>query len=178
LPKKTILRHRKTVEFMLANISRKTTILDLGVKGELAMLLINEGYKVKNTEFDLDVYPERLKEIKSDIVTGFEILEHLIEPAPVLRNIRANEIVVSVPMKRSFEKTYWNELDGYDQHFHEFEIFQFDKLLKYCNYEIIRSEQWKSYSSIIGRIVYQQPKFYIVHATKGLEVEIQKDADL
>jgi len=162
-----ILRHRKTVEFMLNNITIKSTILDLGVEGELSHLLTKEGYRVKNTDFNLDIYPERLRKIKSDVVTGFEILEHLLEPAPVLKNIRAKEIVVSVPMKRIFEKTYWNKEDEYDQHYHEFETFQFDKLLKYCNYQIICSEQWKSYSSILGRIIYQQPKFYIVHAIKG-----------
>jgi len=149
---------------MLKHIPIKSTILDLGFRNDLSWLLEKGGYHVKNTNFDLDVYPKRLREIKSDVVTGFEILEHLIEPARVLRNIRANEIVVSVPMMRMFEKTYWNPGDKYDQHYHEFETYQFDKLFRHCNYKIIRCEKWKSYSSMLGRIFYPQPKFYIVHA--------------
>ena len=169
---KVITRHSKTIEFMLKHIPIKSTILDLGNHNVLGQLLKEEGYRVRNTDFDLDVYPKRLREIKADVCTGFEILEHLIEPARVLRNIRANEIVISVPMKRVLEKTYWNPDDEYDQHYHEFEMFQFDKLLKHCNYEIICSEKWKSYSSVLGRIFYQQPKFYIVHAQKGESNEV------
>ena len=151
---------------MLENIPIKSTILDLGVEGELSRILSQAGYKVKNTDFDLDLYPERLQKIESDVVTGFEILEHLLEPAQVLKNITAKEIVVSVPLMRMFEKTYWNKEDQYDQHYHEFETFQFDKLLRYCNYEIICSDKWKSYSSVLGRMIYRQPKFYIVYARK------------
>lgn len=154
---------------MLTHIPLESTILDLGCHNELGQLLKKEGYCIRYTDFDLDAYPQKLREIKSDVVTGFEILEHLLEPVQVLRNVRANEIVVSVPMKRMFEKTYWNEEDDYDQHYHEFETFQFDKLLRYCNYEIICSEKWKSYSSVLGRIIYQQPKFYIVHAQKEIK---------
>jgi len=145
---------------MLKHIDKSKSILDLGKSNILSRLLIKEGYNIRNTFFDLDEHPTQLYH---DVVTGFEILEHLIEPAQVLKHINCNEAVFSVPIPRLFEKTYWNWGDRYDQHFHEFHPMQFDKLLNHCGWEISNSEKWRSYSSFAGWLLLWEPKHYIVH---------------
>ena len=52
-----------------------------------------EGYKVINTKGqDLDDKFDILIPKEVDLVTGFEILEHLVSPYPLLKNINCNRI--------------------------------------------------------------------------------------
>ncbi len=76
-----IRRHKLTIDFISKLVSKSKTILDLGVENELSNYLHKSGYKITNTDFDLDKHPECLNRFNMDVVTGFEILEHLIEPA-------------------------------------------------------------------------------------------------
>lgn len=150
---------------MLKHIPLSKNILDLGKANNLTALMEDEGYNCINTTFDLDRTPELLSGFSAEIVVGFEILEHLIEPAPVLKAINTRHIVMSVPMPRRFEKLNWQE-DEQCQHYHEFHVCQFNKLLRHCSWRIIATELWKSHSSYLGYLVYPQPKYYIVYAEK------------
>lgn len=159
-------RHQQTIEFLQRHVEVGKSILDLGEASSLTVLMQDEGYFVFNTSFDLDRTPELISEYDADVVTGFQILEHLIEPAPVLKTINSRHLVVSVAMPRRLENLYWNTDDEHDQHYHEFHQCQFDKLLRHCGWQIIATELWKSHSSILGRVLYPQPKYYIVYAKR------------
>ena len=41
-----------------------------------------------------------------DIVTGFEILEHLVSPYPLLKNLDVKRIFLTVPVNLWFAKAY------------------------------------------------------------------------
>lgn len=139
------------------------SILDLGKRNNLTEKLENNGYLVLNTSFDLDLEAERISDYDTDVTTAFEILEHLVEPAPVLKNINSSFLVASVPLIRLFEKLNWQK-DEWGQHYHEFHTCQFDKLLRHCGWDIKASELWRSHSSALGYLAYPQPKYYIVYA--------------
>ena len=65
-----------------------------------------------------------------DCVTAFEIFEHLFAPYNLLKELKADKLVASVPLKLWFAEAYWNEADDWDKHYHEFEKKQFDFLLE------------------------------------------------
>ena len=159
-------RHKLTIEFMLKYIDKSKSILDLGAENVLSNLLKENGFNIRNTYFDLEEFPGRVSVTNCDIVTGFEILEHLIDPGQVLKNLECTEAVFSVPLMRMFERTYWNDSDPFDQHYHEFTTKQFNKLLKHCNFKILYSEKWRSYSTPLGWLLSWQPKYYIVYCEK------------
>ena len=109
------------------------------------------NYKVYNTSGeDLDDHPNI--EIPGDVelVTGFEILEHLVSPYPLLKNIKANRIFLTVPIKLWFSKAYKSKTDALDRHYHEIEPWQFDWLLEKSGWKIIKREYWKNPSNKIG----------------------------
>lgn len=74
-------RFKRTIQFVSKHISKDESLLDLGVKNPLSSLLIQEGYRVKNTNGeDLDQELRAIMEENYTTVTAFEILEHLLNP--------------------------------------------------------------------------------------------------
>jgi hypothetical protein len=146
-------RFRKTLNFLDENISRSERILDLGVTNPLSEMMKQDGYKVENTApgTDLDLDFEVVRE-DFDVVTAFEILEHLVSPFPLLRSVRAPKLVASVPLRLWFARAYWNNKDPFDRHYHEFETRQFHMLLNKAGWEVLKSEKW---------IVHEMDKFGI-----------------
>ena len=88
-PKK---RFEKTLDFLNKHLDKTANILDLGVENPLSKLMIEEGYKVQNTiGEDLDENFDSLQNKDYDVLTAFEILEHLLNPYSVLKNCKANK---------------------------------------------------------------------------------------
>ena len=108
-------------------------------------------YKVYNSDGqDLDINFNI--DIPSDVelVTGFEILEHLVSPFPLLSSFNAKKLFVTVPLNLWFSKAYKSKEDERDRHFHEFEEWQFDWLLEKAGWKIIKKDKWTNPSFKIG----------------------------
>jgi hypothetical protein len=166
-PKK---RYKLTLKFLRQHIAPTETILDLGVENPFSELLKTEGFKVKNTSGeDLDLDISALETDKSDVVTAFEIFEHLLSPFTVLQNIQSKKLVASIPLKLWFASAYRSKTDPRDRHFHEFESWQFDWLLEKAGWKIIASEQWTNPTNKIGfrpLLRWFTPRYYIVYAER------------
>jgi len=146
------------------------TILDLGVRNPLSIMMEDIGYTVFNTEGeDLDILPDIVKKHDVDAVTAFEIFEHLIAPFNVLRKIESTKLITTVPLNLWFASAYRSKTDPWDRHYHEFEDWQFDWLLEKSGWQIKESEKWKSPSRVIGfRPILRKytSRYYAVYAEK------------
>jgi hypothetical protein len=166
-PKK---RYKLTLKFLRQHIAPTETILDLGVENPFSELLKTEGFKVKNTSGeDLDLDISALETDKSDVVTAFEIFEHLLSPFTVLQNIQSKKLVASIPLRLWFASAYRSKTDPRDRHFHEFESWQFDWLLEKAGWKIIASKQWTNPTNKIGfrpLLRWFTPRYYIVYAER------------
>ncbi len=138
------LRYKRTINFMKESLPPPAHLLDLGEENRLSTLLSDMGYIVQNTQGDLDLHPEIVKNNNVDAVTAFEILEHLIAPFNVIRSINAPRLFATVPLNLWFSKAHYNKDDPWDRHFHEFEEWQFDALLEKAGWIIIRRDKWNN----------------------------------
>ena len=103
------------------------------------------NYKVYNTSGqDFDTNPKLDIPNDVDLVTGFEIIEHLVSPYTLLKNINAKRIFLTVPLKLWFANAYRNKDDERDRHYHEFEAWQFDWLLEKSGWKIIKKSFGKA----------------------------------
>lgn len=165
------IRFRKTLNFMKDHVALSDKILDLGPPNPLSDLLSNQGYNIHNTKenIDLDLDYEIVKDETYDIVTAFEILEHLVSPFPLLECMKAKKLFISVPLKLWFSNAYWSKNDPYDRHYHEFEPRQFDMLLNKAGWKIKQSEKWTSASGILGirpLLRHFTPRYYFVYCER------------
>ena len=136
-------RFQITIDFLQKHVSKSERILDLGVSNPLSKIMEKEGFSVQNTSGeDLDLNTNTLETNNSDVVTAFEIFEHLLSPFTVLKNIKAQKLVASIPLRLWFASAYRSKTDVRDRHFHEFESWQFDWLLEKTGWKIIASEKW------------------------------------
>ncbi|MDY0202375.1 MAG: hypothetical protein RBR40_15455 [Tenuifilaceae bacterium] len=166
-----IRRYSRTLEFVKKNIKNDSKILDLGIVNPFSDILTNQGFSVINTEkdMDLDFEFDIVKKNDFDVVTAFELFEHMVAPFNLLRAINAPKLIASVPLKLWFANAYWNEKDPWDRHYHEFEPRQFDMLLIKAGWKIIKSEKWVSPSNKIGiRPLLRSftPRYYIVYCER------------
>ena len=166
-PKK---RFEYTLHFLKENIPAQSTILDLGVPNPFSDIMKKEGFEVSNTNGeDLDLDFSAVQKSEADVVTAFEIFEHLLNPFSVLKNIKATKLVASVPLKLWFSPAYQSKTDRWDRHFHEFEDWQFDWLLEKTGWEIKKTEKWTNPVNQIGlRPLLRKftPRYYIVYAER------------
>lgn len=167
----TINRYQKTIDFLLKVLPPPAVILDLGVRNAFSEVMESKGYTVFNTHGeDLDLMPELVNNHQVDAVTGFEILEHLVSPYPILKEIKAKNLIVSVPLNLWFAKAYRSKTDMRDRHYHEFEDWQFDWLIEKSGWTIQKTEKWTSPTNQIGiRPMLRKftPRFYVIFATKS-----------
>ncbi len=163
-------RYQKTLEFLRLHTSKPSNILDLGVKNPFVAFMEQEGHKVSNTTGeDLDIYTEAVQDDAYDIVTAFEIFEHLIAPFNILRDIEADKLVASIPLKLWFSPAYRSKTDLWDRHYHEFEDWQFDWLLEKAGWEIKARDKWTHPVKKIGLRPLLRlfiPRYYIVYAER------------
>ncbi|MEM0939856.1 MAG: methyltransferase domain-containing protein [Bacteroidota bacterium] len=164
-------RYVKTLNFMDEVLDKDKNILDLGVCNPFTSLLKDAGYKVTNTgeQVDLDYDHDSVLSKDFDVVTAFEILEHLVNPFGVLHKIIAKELVASVPLNLWFLPPHWNKTDPLDRHYHEFYPKQFDMLLEKSGWDIKKSESWVIPSSNWGITpLFKRflPRYYITYCTR------------
>ena len=166
-------RYRITLDFLKTHINTDEKILDLGVSNPFSEMMTENNYKVSNTHGeDIDIDFKTIKKSTADVVTAFEIFEHLIAPFNALREIKADKLIASVPLKLWFSNAYRNPNDKRDRHFHEFEDWQFDWLLEKSGWEIISSKKWTNPAKKIGlRPILRlfTPRYYIVYAKRKTE---------
>lgn len=163
-------RYTKTLRFLEKNIDPNSKILDLGTENELSVLM-KDNYTVINTKGEnLDIDYHKYLDCNVDVVTAFEIFEHMFAPFNFLRALKTDTLIASVPLKLWFTDAFWNEKDDLKKHYHEFEKKQFDFLLRKTGWEIIYSRTWIINDGIkIGirpllRRFY--PRYYIVYCTR------------
>jgi hypothetical protein len=163
-------RYRITLDFLKKHVNSDEEILDLGVANPFSEILKNNNYKVTNTSGeDLDIDYSAIKNSKAEVVTAFEIFEHLVAPFNALKEIKADKLIASVPLKLWFSNAYKNPNDKRDRHYHEFEDWQFDWLLEKSGWEIISRRKWTNPTKKIGlRPILRlfTPRYYIVYAKR------------
>jgi hypothetical protein len=166
-PKK---RFRITLEFLKQFVSKDDRILDLGIINPFSDILLKEGFNVTSTEGeDLDLDTTIVKKDDFDVVTAFQIFEHMIVPFNVLNDAKATKLIASVPLKLWFSSAYRSKTDKWDRHFHEFEDWQFNWLLEKSGWEVKKSIQFTSPVKKIGfRPILRlfTPRFYLVYAER------------
>ena len=163
-------RYKITSEFLGQHITKNQSILDLGVANPFSEILKEQGYTVSNTSGeDLDDDVTAIINSNADVVTAFEIFEHLLSPYTVLKSIKANKLVASIPLKLWFAPAYRSKTDMRDRHYHEFEAWQFDWLLEKAGWEIKDRKQWTNPVKKIGirpLLRLFTPRYYIVYAER------------
>jgi len=166
-PKK---RYNITLDFLKEVIPTNSKILDLGVENPFSEIMSQNGYKVENTRGeDLDKDFTSVQRSDAGVVTAFEIFEHLIAPYNILKEIKANKLVASVPLRLWFAPAYRSKTDKWDRHYHEFEPWQFDWLLEKSGWEIKRKT---TFTNPVNKIGFRPllrlftPRYYLVYAER------------
>ena len=163
-------RFKLTAEFLIKHVSKDSKILDLGVENPLTKIMKEQGFDVENTKGeDLDLVTSALEKSNANVATAFEILEHLLSPFTVLKSIKADKLVASVPLKLWFSSAYRSKTNKWDRHYHEFEDWQFDWLLEKAGWKIIDRQKWTNPTKKIGIrpiLRWFTPRYYIVYAEK------------
>ncbi|MCA0133587.1 class I SAM-dependent methyltransferase [Winogradskyella alexanderae] len=163
-------RFKLTLLFLKKHIKTSESILDLGVKNPMSEIMIANGYEVSNTNGeDLDEDRSAIENSNADVITAFEIFEHLLSPYEVLKSIKANKIIVSVPLRLWFASAYKSETDERDRHYHEFEDWQLDWLLEKTGWKIKDTAKWTNPVNKIGLRPFLRRfinRYYIVYAER------------
>jgi len=163
-------RFKHTIAFLQKHVSPSEKILDLGVINPFSEIMQQHGYSVENTKGeDLDINTSNITASNADVVTAFEIFEHLLSPFTILNAIKADKLVASVPLKLWFSSAYRSKTDMLDRHYHEFEDWQFDWLLEKTGWKIIDRQKWTNPTKKIGIrpiLRWFTPRYYIVYAEK------------
>ncbi len=163
-------RYRITFQFLQEHVPNTSKILDLGVDNPFTKVMKEHGYTVENTKGeDLDTDTTTITNSEYDVVTAFEIFEHLLSPFTILQDIKANKIVASVPLKLWFASAYKSKTDKRDRHYHEFEDWQFDWLLEKSGWQIKAKKKWTNPTKKFGfRSILRwfTHRYYIVYAER------------
>ena len=163
-------RYAITARFLQEVLPEGSSILDLGVENPFSEIMKTQGYHVQNTTGeDLDVDTVVAQNTTADAVTAFEIFEHLLAPFNVLRDIKSDKLVASIPLKLWFSPAYQNKNDKWDRHYHEFEDWQFDWLLEKSGWVIKRREKFTHPVKKIGfrpLLRLFTPRYYLIYAER------------
>ena len=163
-------RFKHTLEFLQKHVSNSETILDLGVDNPFSKIMKAEGYQVENTTGeDLDMNQNVFASGKQDVVTAFEIFEHLLNPFTILSAIQSDKLLISIPLRLWFSSAYRSKTDMWDRHYHEFEDWQLDWLLEKTGWKIIDRAKFTHPVKKIGFRPFLRlitPRYYIVYAEK------------
>jgi hypothetical protein len=144
-------RFKITLEFLEKHIPKTNYILDLGVENPFSQIMKEAGYKVQNTTgFDLDDDVSEIANFNGEVVTAFEIFEHLVSPYTSLKAIPCDKCVISVPLKLWFSSAYRNKNDIRDQHYHEFEPWQLDYVLEKAGWKVVDSVKFTNPVNKLG----------------------------
>lgn len=164
-------RFKHTLEFLKKHVQPSESILDLGVKNPFSDIMISEGYSVENTTGeDLDDDQSTIENSTADVLTAFEIFEHLLSPYQVLKSVRAQKLVISIPLRLWFAPAYRSKTDMWDRHYHEFEDWQLDWLLEKTGWKIKDRAKWTNPVNKFGiRPLLRKftPRYYMVYAERN-----------
>lgn len=164
-------RYRHTLEFLQKHIPTTETILDLGIENPFSEVMRKSGYAVSNTTGeDLDEDSSVFVKHPAEVVTAFEIFEHLLSPYSVLKEIKSKKLVASIPLRLWFSNAYRSKTDPWDRHYHEFEDWQFDWLLEKTGWKIIDRKKWTNPTKKVGirpLLRWFTPRYYIVYAERN-----------
>ncbi|QEE49350.1 class I SAM-dependent methyltransferase [Flavobacterium alkalisoli] len=163
-------RYNITLDFLKKHVPENSNILDLGTVNPFSEIMKKEGYNVINTTGeDIDTNQKAIEEKEYDVLTAFEIFEHLLNPYTVLQKIKSDKIIISVPMRLWFSPAYRSKTDMWDRHYHEFEDWQLDWLLEKTGWIIKDKKKWTNPTKKIGIRPFLRlitPRYYIVYAEK------------
>ena len=84
-------------------------------------------------------------------------------------SIKSKKLYASVPLNLWYSKAYRHPNDERAWHFHEFEDWQFDWLLKKSGWKVIRREKWVNPSFIPGiRTILRNitKRYYVIEAIR------------
>ncbi len=164
-------RYKHTLTFLQKHIKNSEPILDLGVANPFSDIMKANGFKVANTKGeDLDVDFELVAQSDAEVITAFEIFEHLIAPYNVLKATKAKKLVASIPLRLWFSTAYRSKTDPWDRHYHEFEDWQFDWLLEKAGWTVKDAAKWTNPTKKIGirpLLRLFTPRYYIVYAERS-----------
>ena len=164
-------RYKHTITFLKEVIpDRSAKILDLGVRNPFVDYMEREGYTVTNTSGeDLDLDTHVVQKDNYDVITAFEIFEHLLAPFHLVNQIKGDKIVASIPLKLWFSSAYRSKTDLWDRHYHEFEDWQFDWIFEKAGWEIKRR---KKFTHPVKKIGFRPllrlftPRYYLIYAER------------
>ncbi|RZV65568.1 MAG: methyltransferase [Flavobacteriaceae bacterium] len=163
-------RYGQTLNFLKTQIDQDSKILDLGVVNPFSQIMKDNGYDVSNTSGeDLDEDFSCVNNSSADVITAFEIFEHLVAPYNILKEIKATKLVASIPLRLWFSTAYRSKTDTWDRHYHEFEDWQFDWLLEKAGWQIKARKKWTNPVKKIGlRPILRlfTNRYYIVYAER------------
>jgi len=164
-------RYRYTLAFLQKHVNTKESILDLGVENPFSEIMKANGFQVENTKGeDLDLDFAAVAQSDAEVVTAFEIFEHLVAPLNVLKELKSKKLVASIPMRLWFSSAYRSKTDPWDRHYHEFEDWQFDWLLEKAGWTIKDTAKWTNPTKKIGirpLLRYFTNRYYIVYAERN-----------
>ncbi len=163
-------RFKHTLAFLKKHVIQSETILDLGVENPFSKIMKEAGFTVTNTDGeDLDENQIHLQTTTAEVVTAFEIFEHLLNPYTILKEIKTNKILISIPLRLWFAPAYRSKTDLWDRHYHEFEDWQLDWLLEKTGWKIIAKEQFTHPVKKMGfrpLLRLFTPRYYLVCAVR------------
>ena len=163
-------RFKLTYQFLEKHISKSETVLDLGVENPFTKILKDNDFVVENTKGeDLDFDTTAIQNSDATVVTAFEIFEHLLNPFTILESIKADKLVISVPLRLWFSSAYRSKTDKWDRHYHEFEDWQLDWLLEKTGWKIIDRQKWTNPTKKLGIrpiLRWFTPRYYIIYAER------------
>jgi hypothetical protein len=163
-------RYKITLDFLRKVLPEHSNILDLGVENPFTEIMKQAGFQVENTQGeDLDEDFSSVESTNVEVVTAFEIFEHLLAPYNILKAIKAEKLVASVPLRLWFAPAYKSKTDEWDRHYHEFEPWQFEWLLEKSGWEI---KQKVLFTNPVNKIGFRPllrrftPRYYLVYAER------------
>jgi hypothetical protein len=163
-------RFNLTLQFLKKHVSTTETILDLGVPNPFSKIMEDNGYTVINTKGeDVDNDQTALQTENYSVFTAFEIFEHLLNPYTVLQNVKADKVLISIPLRLWFSPAYRSKTDMWDRHYHEFEDWQLDWLLEKAGYKIVDRLKFTHPVKKLGLrplLRWITPRYYLVYAEK------------
>ena len=163
-------RFNITLDFLKKHINTNQTIFDLGVPNPFTKIMVDNGYSVINTKGeDIDNNQSALQNENYDVFTAFEIFEHLLNPYTVLQNVKADKILISIPLRLWFSPAYRSKTDMWDRHYHEFEDWQLDWLLDKTGFKIVDKVKFTHPVKKLGfrpLLRWFTPRYYLVFAER------------
>ena len=163
-------RFNLTLQFLKKHVSTAETVLDLGVPNPFSKIMEDNGYTVINTKGeDVDNDQTALQAENYSVFTAFEIFEHLLNPYTVLQNVKADKVLISIPLRLWFSPAYRSKTDMWDRHYHEFEDWQLDWLLEKAGYKIVDRLKFTHPVKKLGLrplLRWITPRYYLVYAVR------------